>query len=183
MPLRLANPAAMEAPASAGASDYVRAFFGWVYRLPTCFSTVLMRSAEEPTRVPGPVATHGWRAECWSYPSRVPRHIVLASSLALAAGLAGCNPGQMLELEVMNDSGSEAIVEILGPDGADTGFREVARPWGGFKVAVERPGPGGWAVTIDGQLATDWTMWPDDNPVIDLTLWIHPDGSVEVQDT
>ena len=113
----------------------------------------------------------------------MPRRIVVALSVLWMSCLTGCNPSQMLELEVINDSGSEAVVEVLGPGGADTGFREVARPWGGFEVAVERPGPRGWAVTVDGLLATDWTMWPDDNPVIDLTLRIHPDGSVEVQDT
>jgi hypothetical protein len=36
---------------------------------------------------------------------------------------------------------------------------------------------------VDGQVATQATDWPDDNPVIDLTILIHPDGSVEVRDT
>ena len=71
------------------------------------------------------------------------RRMVLPLSLLAASGVAGCNPGPMLELEVVNESDSEAVVEVLGPGGADVGFREVVRPGGGFKVAVERPGPGG----------------------------------------
>lgn len=89
----------------------------------------------------------------------------------------------MLDLEVSNESDSEAVVEVLGPGGADVGFREVVPPGNGFKVAVERPGPGGWAVTVDGQVVTDWRDWPIDNPVIDFTLLIQRDGSVDVQDT
>ena len=111
------------------------------------------------------------------------RRIFIPLTLLLASGLAGCNPGPMLELEVFNESGSEAVVEVLGAGGAEVGFREVVRPDQGFEVAVERPGPGGWAVTVDGQVVTDWMDWPNDNPVIDLTLLIRRDGSVDVQDT
>lgn len=117
------------------------------------------------------------------YSPRMLRRMVLPLSFVAVLGLAGCNPGPMLELEVLNESGSEAVVEVVGHDGADVGFREVVRPDHGFKVAVERPGPGGWAVTVDGQIATDSEDWPNDNPVIDLTLIIRRDGSVEVLDT
>ena len=88
----------------------------------------------------------------------------------------------MLELEVFNGSGGQVVVEVLGPGGAEVGFREVVRPDHGFEVAVERPGPGGWAVTVDGQVATSWEDWPNDNPVIDLSVEIRRDGSVHVQD-
>lgn len=81
-----------------------------------------------------------------------------------------------------NESDSEAIVRVLGPGGADVGFREVVRPGNGFEVAVERPGPGGWAVSVDGQVVSDWMDWPSDNAVIDFTLLIQGDGSVDVQD-
>ncbi len=89
----------------------------------------------------------------------------------------------MLELGVENLGQTEAVVEILGPDGADAGFREVVGPSGGIEVSAERPGPGGWTVTVNGQPVTDWRDWPDDNPVIDLSLVINPDGSVDVLDT
>jgi hypothetical protein len=36
---------------------------------------------------------------------------------------------------------------------------------------------------VNGQPVTDWRDWPDDNPVIDLSLVINPDGSVDVLDT
>ena len=87
----------------------------------------------------------------------------------------------ILELEVANDSASVVAVEVLGPDGADAGIREVVLPLGGIKFAVERPAPGGWSVTVDGRTATDWHDW-EGSRVIDLRLVIKGDGSVEVQD-
>jgi hypothetical protein len=108
--------------------------------------------------------------------------MVLALFFLSASGLAACNTGPVLELEVFNGSAAVVVVEVLGPGGADVGFRQVLRPDHGFKVAVERPGPGGWAVSVDGQVATSWEDWPNDNPVIDLFVDIRRDGSVDVQD-
>lgn len=129
----------------------------------------------------GAGSSSGWPG-VWRYSPRMLLRIVLPLILLWASGLAGCNPGP-LELAVANESDLEAVVEVLGPGGAEVGFREVVRPGNGFEVAVERPGPGGWAVTVDGRVVTDWMDWPSDNPVIDFTLIIQRDGSVDVQDT
>lgn len=106
---------------------------------------------------------------------------VVALTLAVSA-LAGCSTAPMLQLDVVNESQSDAIIEVLGPSGADAGYRAVVSPGGGYELAVERPGPGGWAVAVNGRIVTDWEEWPSDNPVIDLSLRIRRDGSVEVQD-
>jgi accessory colonization factor AcfC len=89
----------------------------------------------------------------------------------------------MLELDVVNESQSEAVIEVRGPGGADAAVREVVRPGGVLGLAMERPGPGGWSVAVNGEVATDWLEWPNDNPTIDLTIRIEADGSVVVQDT
>jgi len=112
------------------------------------------------------------------------RRTVLAYPILSAAlGLAGCQPGMMLELDVLNESQDGAIIEVLGPDGVDAGFREAIGPSGGRELSMERPGPGGWSVVVNGQVATDSEEWPDDNPTIDLTIVIESDGSVVVEDT
>ena len=97
--------------------------------------------------------------------------------------MGGCQSGKVLDLDVVNDSPAEVVIEVLGPDGADAGFREEINPGTVREFSVERPGPGGWTVTVDGEIATGWEEWPDDNPTIDLTIVIEPDGSVVVLDT
>ena len=108
---------------------------------------------------------------------------VLTVSLLAASALAACGTSPTLELAVVNDSDSDAVVEVLGPNGAPVGFREVVSAFGGIEVAMEVPGPGGWGVTVDGHVVTDGDDWPNGNPVIDLTVVIAPDGSVQVHDT
>lgn len=96
--------------------------------------------------------------------------------------LAACQGAYMLELDVVNESPTDAVVEVLGP-GHKVAFDEVVEPGAKTDVLLERPGPGGWTILVNGQPATDWTTWPGDNPTIDLTLRIAPDGSVSVLDT
>ncbi len=47
----------------------------------------------------------------------------------------------MLELEVVNHSQTEIVIELLGPGGADAGFREVVEPDDTRGLSMERPGP------------------------------------------
>jgi len=97
--------------------------------------------------------------------------------------LVGCQAAYMLELEVVNESDEEAVIEVLGPGGEASGFRELVDPRSGTDLRLERPGPGGWSVVVNGEVVTTAREWPDDNPTIDLTILIEPDGSVAVEDT
>jgi len=61
----------------------------------------------------------------------------VALTLAVSA-LAGCSTAPMLQLDVVNESQSDAIIEVLGPSGADAGYRAVVSPGGGYELAVGR---------------------------------------------
>jgi hypothetical protein len=107
--------------------------------------------------------------------------VAVAAVVVLAA--AGCQRAYMLELDVVNESSGAVVIEVLGPGGGDAGFREIVEPRSEVNLSLERPGPGGWSITVDDQVATDAGEWPDDNPTIDLTIVIEADGSILVRDT
>jgi len=111
----------------------------------------------------------------------------LPASLGLVLVLAACDFAYMLELDVSNESAHDATLEVVGGVGADAElgavvFTETIRAGDERPLRLERPGPGGWAVLVDGERVTDSAEWPSDNPTIDLSIVVDEQGSVEVID-
>lgn len=112
----------------------------------------------------------------------VPRVMPVIAILALGA----CQSAYMLELGVSNDSAGDARLEIVEgvepTPGAFVHLTEVIEPGVQRDMVMERPGPRGWTIVVNGEALTDSDEWPSDNPTIDLSIRIGPDGSVEVAD-
>ena len=113
----------------------------------------------------------------------------LPAALALVLVVAACDFfAYMLELHVSNESAADATLEIVEGAGADpeadafVHFTEVIESGEERDVDVERPGPGGWTVIVNGHAVTDSAQWPSDNPTIDLAVYIRVDGSIDVVD-
>ncbi len=83
-----------------------------------------------------------------------------------------------LELEVVNESGDAAVVEIRGRDVPD----EATSVEPGDRHTIDTDRSGVWSVWVNGRESTSWELWPMDNPTIDLAVYVRSDGSVEVID-
>lgn len=114
------------------------------------------------------------------------RQVALVSAAIVA--LAACAFAYMLELDVSNESAADATLQIVQGAGADRDadafihFTEVIEPGDERDIDLERPGPGGWTVIVNGEAVTDSGEWPGDNPTIDLAVYVRADGSIEVVD-
>jgi len=84
---------------------------------------------------------------------------------------------QPLDLEVRNESGEEVVVAIRGEGDGD---EYVVQAGESRVVGGERPD--GWSVWIGGREVTSYLEWPDDNPSIGLSIYVRPDGSIDVID-
>lgn len=108
---------------------------------------------------------------------------VLVGGLLLAA----CSSA-FLELEVSNESTQAAelrLVSGIEGDPAREPFvhhTEVINAGARRTVAVERPGPNEWTLYVNGVPLTDSLHWPSDNPTLDFSVIIHPDGTAEARD-
>ena len=105
-------------------------------------------------------------------------------SLVLVAVVAGCWWQRTLSLTVINDGPEPVTVEMVIGDGraAEPELSVVVQPGDTEDVQGGRGG-GRWTVLVDGNAVTASEEWPFDNPIIELTIHVAPDGSVEVIDT
>ncbi len=116
----------------------------------------------------------------------MPLRLPFAAALVLV--VAACDFAYMLELDVSNESADDVTLQILEGIGADAAagdavhFTETIGAGAERPLRLERPGPGGWTVVVDGDPVTDSADWPSDNPTIDLSIVVSEDGSVEVID-
>ena len=100
-------------------------------------------------------------------------------ALAAIAGLSACAFFQQpLDLRVVNDSAEESVVTLRAEGIPDD--RYVVAPHDSQSIAGDRPES--WSVWVGESEATSWQEWPNDNPSIELTIYVRADGSVEVVD-
>ena len=110
-----------------------------------------------------------------------PRTLLLAVVIAV---IPACESAHTLELDVANYSAAPATVEVVQGSGETTPtdafvhLMEVLDPGEKRTLDLERPGPGGWTLMVNGEAATDSDDWPADSPTIELAVLVHPDGSI-----
>ena len=120
------------------------------------------------------------------YPPRMtaPRRTHVLVSLMAVLLVSGCWWERTLSLTLLNDGPAPVTFEVVvenDPD-AEPEFSAVVQPGDGAEVDVGRGGLG-WRLLVDGAEATTSRDWPHDNPTIDLTIRVAPDGTIEVLDS
>jgi hypothetical protein len=100
--------------------------------------------------------------------------------MAVAVISPACDIGPRLDLEIVNDSSGEAVLSIRAEEGIEV---ESTRLDAGERESINIRRGSAWSVWVNDRMATWYQEWPSDNPTIDLTIYVHPDGTVEVIDT
>lgn len=110
-------------------------------------------------------------------------------SAALALLLTACGTPYELGLRVDNHNATNATIEIIAGSEDEpaaeplVNFSTLVEAGSGAELRLERPGPDGWTILIDGVAVTDSDDWPGDNLTLEFTVVIDEDGSVSVEDT
>jgi hypothetical protein len=87
------------------------------------------------------------------------------------------------ELRVSNQSGAEALVTISEPGtGVETMYSERVAAGEDRTIRIEYPGPEHWTLFVNEEQVTNAAMWPSDNPILDFSITIRPDGSIQLID-
>lgn len=123
-------------------------------------------------------------------PSRVFKLMTIAvriAVLSLAFLLASCTDA-FLELDVSNESADGAELQLVSGIEGDPArdpfvhYTEVVNAGARQTLTVERPGPNEWTLYVNGVPLTDSLHWPGDNPTLDFSVIVRPDGTAELRD-
>jgi len=112
-----------------------------------------------------------------------PRTLLLGIVIAV---IPACESASSLELDVANDRAAPATLDVVQgagettPTDAFVHLTEVVDPGERRTLDLERPGPGGWTLLVNGEAVTDSDDWLADVRTIDLSVLVHPGGSVEL---